>query len=157
MLAHMSFRSLPEEEREIARRKERELALFSIDIVRRNGGIIEHPSGSRLFKGGHGATLPDVGDLTDEYGGFTIAFDQFDFGHVASKPTKLYICGYPRNHPLPQLPQANTSIPTRSVTGFTIKVHGKYVKRCTLKEREHTPAALIDWIEEVLTRIGEGI
>ncbi len=127
------------------REGEKELAFFAINKVRECGGIIEHPRGSRLF----GNYLPDVGEFPDEFGGYTIEIDQFDFGHVAHKPTKLYICGVPYSK-LPALPEKNTSKAVRSITGFTIKVHGKYVKRCTQKEREYTPEKLIDWFEDVL-------
>lgn len=128
---------------------EKELALFAIEQVRRCGGILEHPKGSRLFKGG---LLPDVGDFTDEHGGFTILIDQFDFGHVAHKPTKLYICGA-NVADLPPLPPRRMDEAMRSITGFTIKVHGKYTKRCTQKEREYSPERLIDWFESVLSGI----
>lgn len=122
---------------------EKDLAFFAIEQVRRCGGILEHPKGSRLFK----SHLPDVGDLPDEFGGYTILIDQFDFGHVAHKPTKLYLCGISE---LPPLPPRRMEEATRSITGFTIKVHGKYLKRCTQYQREYSPEALIDWFELAL-------
>ena len=128
---------------------EKELALFAIDKVRENGGILEHPSGSRLFK----KHLPDVGEFLDEYGGYTIEIDQFDFGHVAHKPTKLYICGVPAGD-IPPLPPVRTEEATRSITGFTIKVHGRYLKRCTQYQREYTPPKLIEWLVETAILCG---
>jgi hypothetical protein len=142
MLAHMTFRSLPENEREPAREKEKLLALFSVDVVRKNGGVIEHPSGSRLF----GSVLPDAGEH-DEFGGFTIEIDQFDFGHVAHKGTKLYVCGIKESE-LPKLPPKNVSIPTRSICGNV-----KGTTRCTQYQREYTPEQLIDFIEKILETI----
>lgn len=115
---------------------EKELSFFAIDIVRRCGGVLEHPSGSRLF----GPHLPDVDDKKDMYGGYTILIDQFDFGHVAPKPTKLYICGVNIDE-LPQRPQKRNEIPKRSICGNI-----KGTKRCTQKQREHTPELLMEWL-----------
>ena len=130
------------------REGEAELALFSIDKIRQNGGILEHPSGSRLF----GKHLPDAGE-TDEYGGFTIEIDQYDFGHVAHKRTKLYICGIDRAE-LPVLPEKDETIhycekgKRRSIAGNV-----KGTTRCTQYQREYTPEKLIDYFESVLNLI----
>jgi len=141
VLAHMSHRSAQDPKAE--RDKEKQLALWCIDTVRQNGGVIEHPAGSKLFRG----PLPDVGFLPDEFGGYTIQIDQYDFGHVAHKMTKLYVCGV--NHSsLPPLPPTNTNKTQKSICG---NVPG--TKRCTQYEREYTPGALIDWIEAVLKLI----
>ena len=135
VLSHMAHRARPGEEL---------LALNAIEFVRENGGILEHPKGSRLF----GKHVPDAGKITDNYGGFTILIDQFDFGHIASKPTKLYICGLKRWQ-LPTLPPRRTEEPERSICG------GRGKTRCTQYQREYTPEPLIDWFEEVLTIIAE--
>jgi hypothetical protein len=131
VLSHMAHNARPGEKR---------LALWSIVQVRRNGGIIEHPSGSKLFK----KHLPDSGHLPDEFGGFTIEIDQFDFGHVAHKKTKLYICGIGFKD-LPVLPSKRLDHTDRSICG---NVPG--TTRCTQYQREYTPDALIDWFERVL-------
>ena len=126
------------------------LALFSIDKIRQNGGILEHPSGSRLF----GTHLPDVGE-TDEHGGFTIEIDQYDFGHVAHKRTKLYICGIDKAE-LPVLPPRDLTIhycekgKRRSIAGNV-----KDTTRCTQYQREYTPEKLIDYFESVLHLINK--
>ena len=123
---------------------------FSIDKIRQNGGILEHPSGSRLF-GNH---LPDVGE-TDEHGGFTIEIDQYDFGHVAHKRTKLYICGIDKAE-LPSLPPRDLTIhycekgKSRSIAGNV-----KGTTRCTQYQREYTPEKLIDYFESVLHLINK--
>lgn len=122
---------------------EKEYAFFAIKTVRRCGGILEHPSGSRLFK----KHLPDALDFPDEFGGFTIQIDQFDFGHVAHKKTKLYICGVDY-HGLPKPPQRRTEHTDRSICGNVLGT-----KRCTQYQREYTPEALIDWFEKVLEKI----
>ena len=128
------------------REGEKELALLSIDIVRKNGGILEHPSGSRLFS----KYIPDADAFPDEFGGFTVLIDQYDFGHVAHKPTKLYFWGINKGQ-LPRMPLSGELIPDderpplRSMTG---QVKGTI--RATQYEREYTPDALIDYFESVL-------
>lgn len=65
------------------------LALWSLIMVRRYGGVLEHPVGSRLFsdyiiKPGHGI---------DEFGGFTVCLNMSWFGYSAVKPTFIYVVG----------------------------------------------------------------
>ena len=129
-----------------ARKDESNLALWSIKKIRNVGGILEHPDGSRLFKN----HLPDVNTFTDEYGGFTILIDQYDFGHVAHKMTKLYICGLKYSQ-LPKLPEKDHSLhycdkgKLRSICGNV-----KGTTRCTQYQREYTPDNLILYFEKVL-------
>ena len=119
---------------------ERELALWAVSVVRTNGGVLEHPAGSRLFVEGD---LPEPGWFPDSYGGFTIEIDQYDFGHVAHKPTRLYIVGCSIGD-LPPIPH-RAGRAKKSITG---QVPG--TKRCTQKEREYTPRPLIDWMLKVI-------
>jgi hypothetical protein len=121
------------------REGERELAYFALAQVRLNGGILEHPITSRLWKE---ANLP-VGMLQDEFGGFTLDIDQWDFGHVANKPTRFYICGVAREK-LPPIPARKYGKAKKSMTG---QVNG--TKRATQYEREYTPTALIEWLKKI--------
>lgn len=133
---------------------EKELALWSIDTVRERGGILEHPHGSKLFKhkyNGGEHRLPLIGEY-DNFGGFVIEIDQFDFGHVASKPTKLYIVGCSKQQ-LPSLPSRRLETPKKSISGTYAMKGITLRKRCTQYEREYTPSKLIDWFEDVLTII----
>ena len=125
---------------------EKALAWFALDQVRKNGGVLEHPTGSRLWKEGK---LPLMGQGYDDFGGFTLEVDQYDFGHVAHKRTKLYICGITIEQ-LPQLPPKNTTIPTRSICGNV-----KGTKRCTQYQREYTPDGLIDFLTEICNTVKE--
>jgi len=79
---------------------EKDLAWFALDKVRKNGGVLEHPKGSRLWQE---APLPMPGEFSDEFGGFTVLIDQWHFGHVARKWTHLYIVGINPSE-LPQIP-----------------------------------------------------
>jgi len=121
---------------------ERELALWAVDVVRREGGVLEHPHGSRLWREAH---LPESGRLPDAWGGYTIKINQYHFGHVANKPTKLYVCGCPASC-LPPIPHRGGRA-RKSMTG---QVSGTV--RCTKYEREYTPPALRAWLVEVARR-----
>lgn len=129
---------------------EANLALWSIEKVRANGGILEHPNGSRLF----GEYLPVAGE-SDEFGGFTIMIDQYDFGHVAHKKTNLYFCGLTLEE-LPALPPKDTTLhycskgKLRSIAGNV-----KGTTRCTQYQREYTPDELINYFEKVLSIIAD--
>ena len=124
---------------------EKQLAYYALAQVRLNGGILEHPSGSRLWKE---APLP-LGNDTDEFGGFTIEIDQWDFGHVAHKNTKLYICGIKKEN-LPALPAKREGTPLRSICGNV-----KNTVRCTQYQREYTPDDLITWMTKVCNGISQ--
>lgn len=123
---------------------EKQLAFFALAQVRLNGGVLEHPAGSRLWRE---ANLPLEGEFPDEFGGFTIEVDQYDFGHVAHKKTKLYICGIAMRE-LPQLPPPNLAPTDRSICGNV-----KGTKRCTQYQREYTPDALIEFITNICRKI----
>jgi len=146
-LGHMAGRSGSMSASQIA--KEKGLAPWSVDRIRRVGGILEHPSGSKLFN-----HLPAIGE-TDFYGGYVIEIDQYDFGHVAHKKTKLYIVGVAPED-LPPLPPKDDTVhycekgKRRSIAG---NVAG--TTRCTQKQREYTPEGLVDWIEKTLDLIKE--
>jgi hypothetical protein len=144
-LSHMACRdaSISEDQKQA----ERNLALWSIYKIRQLGGIMEHPSGSRIWD-----HLPKEGEV-DDFGGFVIEIDQYDFGHVAHKMTKLYICGLEREN-LPPLPEKDETVhlcekgKRRSICGNV-----KGTTRCTQKQREYTPSALVDWFELALEEI----
>lgn len=140
-LAHMATKAKPQE---------KQLALWCIKKIRQNKGILEHPNGSKLF----GNYIPDTGEI-DKYGGFTILIDQYDFGHVAHKKTKLYICGINKND-LPPLPSKDNTLhycekgKLRSICGNV-----KNTTRCTSYQREYTPEKLIDYFELILNKMEE--
>lgn len=114
---------------------EQELALFAVDTVRRNGGVLEHPAFSRLW-GLKGLPLPGQG--IDTWGGYTLPVDQSWFGHRAPKPTWLYIVGCPSRY-LPELP-------------FHLGVASGRVEYMGKAERERTPQAFAAWLVEVASR-----
>ncbi len=96
---------------------ERELATWSIDMVRRWGGVVEHPINSRLWKAV--GCLPY--GMRDQHGGVLIPVMQSWFGHRAPKKTGLYIVG-----PIPEIPEPVSGPVTT-------------IERMCRAERERTP------------------
>ncbi|QCS36977.1 hypothetical protein [Tortoise microvirus 37] len=68
---------------------EKDLARHAIAMVRKYGGVLEHPAGSGLWSD---QDLPHF-PMTDRYGGWTMSVKQGAYGHRAAKHTWLYICG----------------------------------------------------------------
>ena len=79
-----------------APKSEKNLALWSVEQVRKYGGVLEHPACSLLWDE---AGLPKPG--TGDQHGFSIALYQQWFGHQCEKATWLYICGAKS---LPEIP-----------------------------------------------------
>lgn len=109
---------------------------FALGQVRRWGGVIEHPAGSRAF--GHYG-LPRRGRTPDRFGGWTCEVRQVDWGHRAEKRTWLYIVGA---HPdeLPSMPIGRRMADSRSV-----EIMGK-------AEREHSPPSFARWLVDLAQR-----
>lgn len=129
---------------------EKELAIWAVDQIRKFGGVLEHPAGSKLWQA---AGLPAPGHF-DEFGGFTTALNQHWFGHRAEKATLLYIVGTtPRN--LPAMP-LEIGEPSHVVTwtkrpeGSKRTATGRPCRpRITLAEREHTPPDFAKFLIEI--------
>ena len=63
--------------------------------VRNNGGVVEHPAGSRAWEW-FGLAMPRAGESwikADKFGGWTCQVDQKHYGHEAPKPSWLYAGG----------------------------------------------------------------
>lgn len=66
------------------------LAVWSVIRIRRFGGVLEHPAGSKLW---NFMCLPRPGAGYDSFGGFSVKINQHDFGFECEKNTWLYIVG----------------------------------------------------------------
>jgi hypothetical protein len=114
-------------------------APWSVEQVRKYGGVLEHPSGSSLWKY---CNLP-TGSGRDHWGGFTLSVDQFWFGHKARKRTLLYICGCSPAH-----------IPDYSINfnriefcvGYNSKSPNRFYKEISKSDRERTPFDFASWL-----------
>jgi len=113
---------------------ERRLAIWAVMMVRRLGGVLEHPRGSLLWRR-MGMPLP--GERSDQWGGYTVEVNQFDFGHRASKPTWLYIVG----NSLWWASPMRRGEPTHCISqGNGVRIgHPKFKPRVPQHEREATP------------------
>ena len=98
-----------------------DLAFHALGVVRAEGGVLEHPAHSKFWRA---AGLPVVGSLDrDRWGGYSLAVDQWRFGHIAQKLTWLYIVGAPPARVLAMLP------PPRHYGGAVVKLWTDGVNR----------------------------
>jgi len=62
----------------------------AVDVVRRCGGVLEHPAGSKLWDACH-MPRPEQGE--DAFHGRSYYVEQVHWGHACLKPTWLYVVG----------------------------------------------------------------
>ena len=116
-----------------------DLAPWAVGQVRKWGGVLEHPKGSRLWV----SRLPYPGE-TDEFGGWTLPILQFWFGHRCEKATWLYIVGLAPGE-LPPFPLV-LGDPSHVIQSRKRTDHRPHVPK---PEREHTPRQLAEWLCEL--------
>lgn len=119
---------------------EKELGVWAVAQVRACGGVLEHPAESTLWA--H-CGMPAPGRFPDFWGGWSIAIDQFHFGHRAEKSTWLYVVGIDPEE-LPSIPHRDGR-PTHCVR--PTKSYPR-LPSITKSEREHTPPDLALWLVE---------
>ena len=136
------------------REDEKALAPWAIEQVRKNGGVLEHPKGSKLWAA---CCLPRPLQV-DAWGGWTLPISQNWWGHRAEKMTWLYIVGVgPRDMPVIPLHLGHA---THVITQSGHRKDGSrrrkgmpgWRPKVGLAEREHTPRALAEWLVEVARR-----
>lgn len=130
---------------------EKELGVFAVNAARAHGGVVEHPKRSKLWA--H-MGLPAPGDAADAWGGWSLAVNQWWWGHLAEKPTLLYIVGVAPDGipPLPAVPDGKPA--------FTCGQSGRRRDRTRTLDRaeipkaarEHTPAAFAQWLVDLAGR-----
>lgn len=126
---------------------ERELALWAVDRVRENGGVLEHPVTSKLWKE---KPLPAPGQR-DEYGGFTVVLPQWWFGHRCQKMTSLYICGCSwRDLPPMELRLGEAEY----VVSYSRRKGRPNKKEIGKAEREKTPQKFAEFLVEIARQCG---
>lgn len=139
-LSHMS--TAPESEKETGR--------FSVRVIQRYGGVLEHPKRSKLWAD---MGLPRPGQRIGI--GFTLPVLQMWWGHKAEKATWLYIVGV-EPHELPEIPFVMGEA-THKVTNGGSPWHRKAKDRdfrpeLSKADRERTPPAFAEWLVETARR-----
>lgn len=119
---------------------ERDLALFAVEQVRRCGGVLEHPTRSKLWRA---AGLPNKCER-DRWGGFTFAAAQWWWGHKAEKWTWFYVCGLEPDK-LPVMPFLLGEA-THCIAQSRRRQRLRLRPEVTKAEREHTPKMLAHWL-----------
>lgn len=126
--------------RHLYRGDDRDCGPRAVDQVRTSGGVLEHPAGSTLWDY---CALPKPGEVPDGWGGWTIAVNQCDWGHVARKRTWLYVVRLSGVGPIPP-PRAPTHWASGGGTGRGRVPPG--IKVCSAQQRRRTPPAFADWL-----------
>ena len=125
-LKHMALRNV--ENAGAIRHKEQQLALHALEQVYKWGGVLEHPRDSVIWK----LIQPHMDNCQ------VLELNQYDYGHVASKPTNLLV--YPK-----------VKIPTMEMP--KLRPPRINVAAASINQREKTPEKMIDFIEEILHQI----
>jgi len=132
---------------------EKDLALFAVDVVRRCGGVLEHPEASSLWPV---AGLPRPGAGFDAFGGWTLPVSQKWWGHRAEKRTWLYIRGVSPA----RIPRMSFTLGDASRVIASGKRNRKgmpgFRSEVTMAEREATPPAFARWLIDLAQRAGGG-
>lgn len=115
---------------------EKAISIFCAAMVKRWGGVLEHPAHSKLWKV---AGLPTPLQTTRGTDGWTLQVPQFWFGHRGLKETWLYIQGV-RSFDLPVMSYRMPGADVRPVEDL-----------CKA-ERERTPEPMARWLVEVARR-----
>lgn len=122
------------------------LAIECIELIRKLGGVLEHPKFSQLF----GKHLPMPG-VIDDFGGYSILVEQHWWGHRCRKQTMLYIVGCPQSA-LPDIPYSLDAI------GYKVGWNkSKRLKSVNKKEASATPPKFAEWLVQVAEICDENI
>jgi hypothetical protein len=89
--------------------------------------------------------MPHPGEGYDRWGGYTIQVNQGDWGHVALKPTWIYIVGLCRGN-LPPMPTPRPAPPRRTGRRGEMENLAK-------SKRHLTPPLFAEWLVDLVRRI----
>jgi len=141
----------------------------AVEQVRKFGGVLEHPAGSKLWEHcdlphplrvyqetPHGWRAAGIDSTrTDDFGGFTIEVDQCEWGHVARKRTWLYLVGVPRE--ALEAPPFPGRAPTHQVSRDAERAQrrGYTLKRTSTKANMLTPPPFAEYLSRVARAAAE--
>lgn len=135
--------------RHLSKNDDPALAPLAVEQVRRWGGVLEHPRGSRLFDA---LGLSKPGQLPDATGGMTIEVNQVDWGHACAKPTWLYLVGVR----LARHPRMPPGTPTHGIWYGDFERAGRAgprLKGASKEIRRRTPPAFADFLVGVARQV----
>lgn len=143
--------------RHLSRGAGKDCGPIAVEQVRKFGGVLEQPAGSRLW--GHcGVPLPfqaaEFGQRDYDRYGLSLQVDQVSWGHVARKRTWLYFVGIDITLIVSTMRTGGT--PTHWVSGGRnqMRKNGKAgggcvppgIKVCSAQQRRRTPPAFAEWL-----------
>jgi hypothetical protein len=139
--------------RHLYRGSEHDCAIRAVEQVRRFGGVLEHPAGSRLW-GACG--LPRPSEPLDQFGGVTVEVEQVRWGHVARKRTWIYLVGVAD---LGEMPPPRE--PTHWISGGRGRAGKKAkttpvppgIKVCSAQQRRRTPVQFAEWLVSLAQQV----
>jgi len=133
--------------------REHDYAKWSVAMIRRYGGVLEHPHRSTLWRE---ASLPEPGAV-DAFGGFTLQVDQFHWGHSCEKRTRLYIAGIAPGD-VPPIPHRDGE-PTHRISSMAGRKMSReerlakgYKPEIGRRKRDVTPPDFAVWLVEMARR-----
>lgn len=125
--------------------EDKALAPWAVDVVRKCGGVLEHPAYSSLW--GY-CNLPKPGYGYDDFGGWTLDIDQHWFGHMARKQTWLYIVGCKSD----AIPGYSISLDAITHVVDTSQRANRKYKYLAKRHIQATPVKLAEWLVELARR-----
>lgn len=136
--------------------EEKELAHFAIAMVRKHGGVVEHPWLSTLWdeyglrgEGGRGKFT--VGMARRDKFGFLLPIDLFAFGFPAKKRTGLYICGI-EPQTMPPAPY-RLGEPTHTIGLWSGRDRATCKPSIPKAMFDQTPREMAEWLVELARRV----
>ncbi len=124
------------------------LGVWAVNMVRKNGGVLEQPWTSKLIRY---CGIPKPGEGIDQWGGYTLDIEQSWWGYPAAKRTWLYIVGVPlaKIPPYPLRLTALTHVVDTSKRGSS-----RRLKLLPKSRRSETVPSLCAWLLDIaeLTR-----
>lgn len=139
--------------RHLYRGAEHDCAPHAVELVRRFGGVLEHPAYSKLWSA---IAMPQPDELPDPWGGFTVLVDQVNWGHVARKRTWIYVVGVDRATVYAEV--RSGARPTHWIAGARKRRVGgggiipAGVKVCSAQQRRRTPRQFAEWLVSIASR-----
>ncbi len=128
----------------------KDLAPLAVEQVRRWGGVLEHPEGSRLW---HECRLPYPGVLPifdGRWSGWTLEVEQVWWGHGVRKRTWLYMVGVDPH--LVTLPEGRHDMKPTHAMGVSY-AQGRTLPCLPKPDRHLTPPDFARW----LVALAEGV